>query len=202
MNQIINPEARVCITVTLLDGIVAARSHFHHSVNYRSVVIFGSGTRVTDPAEELSLLKEFVNHIIPNRWETARKPTPAEMKTTMVATFDLNECQVSAKVRAVGPADDASDIKSDEWWAGVIPLKMVSEPPILQDSKVPAPPPEIANYKHMDIEPRFAAGKAADKTKSGGEEGSLGLGCESTIIGVLLAVFFMVLKIVWDSADV
>jgi nitroimidazol reductase NimA-like FMN-containing flavoprotein (pyridoxamine 5'-phosphate oxidase superfamily) len=111
----------VCVTVTLLDGLVLARSVFNHSMNYRSVVILGTATLVDDPAEKLAALRSLSEHIIPGRWEDSRQPNEKELKATSVLRLPINE--FSAKVR-VGPAVDDEEDYSFPTWAGVIPLEM------------------------------------------------------------------------------
>jgi nitroimidazol reductase NimA-like FMN-containing flavoprotein (pyridoxamine 5'-phosphate oxidase superfamily) len=111
----------VCITVTLLDGLVLARSIFNHSMNYRSVVILGTATLVDDPAEKLAALRAISEHIIPHRWNDARQPNEKELKATSVLRLPINE--FSAKVRVGPPMDDEED-SAFPTWAGVIPLEM------------------------------------------------------------------------------
>jgi nitroimidazol reductase NimA-like FMN-containing flavoprotein (pyridoxamine 5'-phosphate oxidase superfamily) len=113
--------ARVCISTTLLDGMVLARSAFHHSVNYRSVVFFGRGRRVTDEKELYQALEVFTNKMCPGRWDDVRKPNDTEWKTTMAIAFELEEA--SAKVRTGGPIDDEEDYGMDVW-AGVQSIKV------------------------------------------------------------------------------
>jgi hypothetical protein len=117
----------VCVTVTLLDGFVLARSAFHHSMNYRSVVILGRARLVTDPDEKMEALRCFTNHIVAGRWEEVRQPTPAEMKATSVLALALEE--VSAKVRTGGPIDDEEDYAL-RVWAGVVPVRLEAGEPI------------------------------------------------------------------------
>ena len=111
----------VCVTVTLVDGLVLARSVFNHSMNYRSVVILGAATLVDDPAEKLAALRALSEHILPNRWDDARQPNEKELKATSVLRLPINE--FSAKVRVGPPVDDEEDY-SFPTWAGVIPLQM------------------------------------------------------------------------------
>jgi uncharacterized protein len=111
----------VCITVTLLDGLVLARSVFNHSMNYRSVVILGTATLVSDPAEKLAALRALSEHIIPSRWDDSRQPNEKELKATSVLRLPINE--FSAKVRVGPPIDDEEDYAFPTW-AGVIPLEM------------------------------------------------------------------------------
>jgi len=117
----------VCITVTLVDGLVLARSAFHHSVNYRSIVILGRARTLGDPAEKLDALRCFTNHIVPGRWDEIRPPTDPELKATEVLAVPLTE--VSAKVRQGPPIDDEEDLALPVW-AGVVPLRSVHEAPI------------------------------------------------------------------------
>jgi uncharacterized protein len=109
----------VCITVTLLDGLVLARSVFNHSMNYRSVVILGTATLVDDAAEKLAALRALSEHIIPGRWDDSRQPNEKELKATSVLRLPIRE--FSAKVRVGPPVDDEEDY-SFPTWAGVIPL--------------------------------------------------------------------------------
>lgn len=108
--------APVCISATLIDGMVLARSAFHHSVNYRSVVFFAKGRRVTDEKELYTSLEVFTNKMCPGRWDDIRKPNATEWKGTMVIAFELEEA--SAKVRTGGPKDDDEDYDLNVW-AGV-----------------------------------------------------------------------------------
>jgi uncharacterized protein len=117
----------VCITVTLLDGLVLARSVFNHSMNYRSVVIFGKATLVDDTEEKLEALRLLSEHIIPGRWDDARQPNERELKATSVLRVPIEE--FSAKVRIGPPIDDEEDY-SFPTWAGVVPLEMTVDTPI------------------------------------------------------------------------
>ena len=124
----------VCVTVTLLDGLVLARSAFHHSMNYRSVVIFGTAAVVEDETTKRQALRAFTDHIAPGRWQEVRPPTESELKATTVLAIPLEE--VSAKVRTGPPLDDEDDY-SLPVWAGVLPLKLRPEQPVA-DSKLSA----------------------------------------------------------------
>lgn len=110
-----------CISVALIDGIVLARSAMSHSVNYRSVVLFGLPECVDDPEEQYQALEVFTNKMQPGRWDDVRKPTPNEWKATMVISFPLDEA--SAKIRTGGANDDEEDYALDVW-AGVVPLRL------------------------------------------------------------------------------
>jgi len=135
----------VCIAVTLVDGLVLARSAFHHSINYRSVVIFGRATMVEERDAKLAALFAFSEHVIPGRWEEVREPTDQELKATTVLSVPLEE--VSAKVRTGPPLDDEEDYALNVW-AGVIPLKLVADTPV-PDPRLPSQielPPHARNY--------------------------------------------------------
>lgn len=133
----IETGAPVCITVMLADGLVLAKSAFSHSVNYRSVVVFAQAEKVTDDAEKMHALALITDQLIPNRWHDLRPTTDSELLKTTVLAFSLAEA--SAKVRTGGPNDDAAD-RDLPTWAGVIPLKTVSLPPIPADySTAPLP---------------------------------------------------------------
>ncbi len=120
----------VCLTVTLIDGLVLARSAFHHSLNYRSVVIFGAAEVVTDEAEKNEALFAFTEHLIPNRWADVREPNLKELKATIVLKLAINEA--SAKMRMGPPIDDDEDYDLDVW-AGVIPLPTTAGKAISDD---------------------------------------------------------------------
>lgn len=122
-----------CVTVTLVDGLVLARSAFHHSINYRSVVIFGNAKLVDDAQEKLAALLAFSEHVIRGRWNDVREPTEQELKATTVLVLPLEE--VSAKVRTGPPIDDEADYGLAVW-AGVIPLRVVAGQPI-PDPRLP-----------------------------------------------------------------
>jgi nitroimidazol reductase NimA-like FMN-containing flavoprotein (pyridoxamine 5'-phosphate oxidase superfamily) len=119
--------APVCVTVTLLDGLVLARSIFNHSMNYRSVMILGQATLVDDPAEKLEALRLLSEHIIPGRWADSRQPNDKELKATSVLRLPIDE--FSAKVRQ-GPAVDDEPDYSFPTWAGVVPLEIKTGEPI------------------------------------------------------------------------
>jgi len=124
----------VCVTATLVDGLVLARSVFHHSINYRSVVILGVARLVEDEAEKLAALRAFTEHIVPGRWADVREPTQQELRATSVLSLPLAE--VSAKIRTGPPLDDEDDYALPVW-AGELPLQMVAGAP-LADTPTPA----------------------------------------------------------------
>src|SRR5262249_40599417 len=111
----------------LIDGLVLARSAFHHSVNYRSVVVLGTARLVEDATEKMEALRLFTEHIVKDRWKEIRWPTEQELKATTVLALPLEE--VSAKVRTGGPIDDEEDY-SLPVWAGVLPLPVVPAEPV------------------------------------------------------------------------
>jgi nitroimidazol reductase NimA-like FMN-containing flavoprotein (pyridoxamine 5'-phosphate oxidase superfamily) len=116
----------VCVTVTHFDGLVLARSAFHHSINYRSVMAFGNAEMIHDADAKLAALRGFVERVVPGRWDTLRETTPQEVKATSVLRLDLEE--VSAKVR-VGPPKDEDEDYALPIWAGVVPITITVHPP-------------------------------------------------------------------------
>src|SRR5204863_3674974 len=124
----------VCLTVTLIDGLVLARSAFHHSMNYRSVVVFGRAIVVDEREEKLAALRALSDHMIPGRWDDVREPNERELQLTTVLSLPLAEA--SAKVRTGPPLDDEEDYELDVW-AGVIPLRLIANAPT-SDPRLPA----------------------------------------------------------------
>ena len=139
----LNQGIPVCITVTLLDGLVLARSIFNHSMNYRSVVILGTATLVGDPEEKLKALRALSEHIIPQRWDDSRRPNEKELKATSILRVPIEE--FSAKVR-VGPAIDDEPDYSFPTWAGVIPLDTTVGAPIRDERCQHELPEYLRNY--------------------------------------------------------
>lgn len=139
-----------CVCVTMLDGLVLARSAFNHSMNYRSVILYGTATELIEESEKLAGLKAIVDHIIPGRWGDARAPSPGELENTAVFSFPITE--VSAKIQQAGPKDKTDDYEL-EFWAGQIPLVLQPQPPIddplLRDG-IEAPE-YVTNYHRGDI---------------------------------------------------
>jgi nitroimidazol reductase NimA-like FMN-containing flavoprotein (pyridoxamine 5'-phosphate oxidase superfamily) len=117
---------KVCVGITLMDGLVLARSVFHHSMNYRSVVLFGKGKVLEDKGKKLEALKEITEHLIPGRWEDARKPNEKELNATTVISIDIDEA--SAKIRTGHPIDDEEDYNLSVW-AGLIPISQKFDSP-------------------------------------------------------------------------
>ena len=138
----------VCVTVTHVDGLVLARSAFHHSINYRSVVILGKAEVVTDEAEKAAAMEAFTEHLIPGRWNDVRWPTANELKATFVLMLPIQEA--SAKIRTGNPIDDDEDYAMDVW-AGVIPLAISPGRPI-PDTMLNAAvnPPEYVQKYRLD----------------------------------------------------
>lgn len=128
--------APCCVSATLLDGLVLARSAFNHSMNYRSVVLFGSATIVDDDAKE-EALRQFTEKLIPGRWSAARPPSPKELRTTMVVAIPIESA--SAKVRSGPPEDEPEDMEL-EIWAGVIPYLLSPGPAIPAPEMPPGTP--------------------------------------------------------------
>jgi uncharacterized protein len=130
----------ICVTVTLLDGLVLARSVYNHSMNYRSVIVLGRAREVTDREEKLRAMQRVVEHVIPGRWNDARWPNHAEIKGTTILALPLDEA--SAKIRTGPPADDDADLELPVW-AGVIPVGIRAADPV-PDAGVDGPPPAYA----------------------------------------------------------
>jgi nitroimidazol reductase NimA-like FMN-containing flavoprotein (pyridoxamine 5'-phosphate oxidase superfamily) len=128
----------VCVTVTLVDGLVLARSAFHHSVNYRSAVVLGRAQLVSDLEEKRTALRQFTNHVVPGRWDELRPITDQEIKGTAVLALPIEEA--SAKVRTGPPLDDADDL---QWpvWAGVVPLSTAAGDPLADAHVLPGVTP-------------------------------------------------------------
>jgi len=116
-----------CVTVTLVDGLVAARSAFHHSMNYRSAVAFGTARKIADPGQKVECLRVISEHLIAGRWTGVREPSKQELDATTVLEFTIQEA--SAKARMGPPVDDEHDYELPVW-AGVIPLEMRAKPPV------------------------------------------------------------------------
>jgi nitroimidazol reductase NimA-like FMN-containing flavoprotein (pyridoxamine 5'-phosphate oxidase superfamily) len=133
-----------CVTITLVDGLVLARSAFHHSMNYRSVMVFGRLTSVDDPAEKQSALHALVEHVVPGRMTEARPPSEAELRKTLVLRLPIDEA--SAKVRTGGPIDDPEDL-SLPIWAGQLPLVSAYEPPIPEADTIATVPGYVTGYR-------------------------------------------------------
>lgn len=144
MRHLAEHKAKACISVMHIDGLVLARSAFHHSVNYRSVIMFSEAVRVDDKEEIYQSLEVFTNKMQPGRWDDVRKPTDNEWKATMVLKFKIEEA--SAKVRTGGPKDDEEDY-SLPIWAGVVPLQVERKAPIVDpEMKLSVPLPEYLKH--------------------------------------------------------
>jgi nitroimidazol reductase NimA-like FMN-containing flavoprotein (pyridoxamine 5'-phosphate oxidase superfamily) len=145
----------VCVTVTLIDGLVLARSAFHHSVNYRSAMVFGKAHEVDDPEEKSRVLEALFRHLVPGRWRDVRGPDPGELKATLVLSLPISEA--SSKLRTGPPVDEEKDYALPAW-AGVLPLSLaVGEP-------VPCPrlAPGIPTPAYVSAYPGPGDGSLAD----------------------------------------
>ena len=145
MLRALEQGVQVCVTVTLLDGLVLARSAFHHSMNYRSVVVFGVASVVTEDEEKLKALRTFSEQVIPGRWNEVREPDEGELKATIVLKLPLAEA--SAKVRTGPPIDDEPDYQL-RVWAGELPLHLQAGNPVA-DARLPEgidPPGYVIHY--------------------------------------------------------
>lgn len=138
--------AETCLTATLLDGVVLARSAVHQSVNYRAVMVFGRAEAITDVGQKLAAIEAFSERLIPGRWPEVRPPTDKELKAISVLALPLNDA--SAKLRAGGPKDDEEDY-SREGWAGVIPVGLMAGAPQPDERLAPGtePSPAILGWR-------------------------------------------------------
>lgn len=141
----IRTGSEICVTVMKIDGIVLARSAFHHSINYRSVVIFGKAEEIIDQDEKINALQVISEQIIPGRWKEVRKPNQKELNATMVFSLQLDEA--SAKIREGGPSDDKEDMELNIW-AGVLPVNtVIGSPKKAEDLSPGIPVPDyLINY--------------------------------------------------------
>lgn len=133
-----------CVTITLIDGLVLARSAFHHSMNYRSVMVFGRVTGVDDAEEKRAALHALVEHVVPGRMVDARPPSESELRTTSVLRLPIDEA--SAKVRAGGPIDDEADLTLPVW-AGQLPVAATYGAPVAEPDSVPGVPAYVTGYR-------------------------------------------------------
>jgi uncharacterized protein len=148
MLRALSSGAEACITVSLVDGLVLARSAFHHSMNYRSVVVLARGTLIDEPEAKLAALRVITERLVPGRWHDVRQPTTQEMKATSVISFSISEA--SAKVRSGPPLDDEEDYALPAW-AGVLPLSLRPGVPVADERNLPEVqvPDYIRNYKRQ-----------------------------------------------------
>jgi len=146
MLRTLSGGCEICLTVTLVDGLVLARSAFHHSANYRSVAVFGRAYPVSESDAKLVALEAFSEHLVPGRWTDVRPPNERELKATMVLALALDES--SAKIRTGPPVDDEADYNSDTW-AGIIPLCLRASEALADERVQPdlAVPAYVANYE-------------------------------------------------------
>jgi nitroimidazol reductase NimA-like FMN-containing flavoprotein (pyridoxamine 5'-phosphate oxidase superfamily) len=144
-----------CVTITLIDGLVLARSAFHHSMNYRSVMVFGTARRVDETQEKRAAFAALVEHVVPGRTADARPPTDNEMRKTLVLALPISEA--SAKVRTGGPVDDDEDLALPVW-AGVVPCRLVFGDPTAEP-EIDGPAPDyVRAYRSRD-----GAGKRSEQ---------------------------------------
>ena len=166
MLRVMRSGAPVCVTATLLDGLVMARSAFHHSMNYRSAVVLGTAVEVTDAEEKLTVFRAIVEHVAPGRWADCRRPSSKEFARTRVLSLPISEA--SAKVRSGPPVDDEDDYALGVW-AGEIPLRLTALPPI-DDPALPSgiPPPPYAVRYERDPRPS----ESVDPARAVGGDGA------------------------------
>lgn len=145
LRSALEPDAPVCISVTLIDGLVFARSAFRHSMNFRSVVVFGRASKVDDDAEKVAALDAIVDHMAAGRSADTRPPSPTELRETLVVRVPIDE--VSAKVRSGGPVDGEEDMGLP-YWAGVLPLSLTPAPAVTDpESKVGEVPAYVTAWR-------------------------------------------------------
>jgi uncharacterized protein len=144
--QTLQGGAAVCLTVTLVDGLVLARSALHHSMNYRSVVLFGTASVVDEPGRKAEVLRALSEHLVPGRWDDVRPPSPEELRRTLVLAVPITEA--SAKIRTGPPLDDEADYELPVW-AGVLPLGLAAGAPVGDPRLRPGtePPPYASEYR-------------------------------------------------------
>jgi hypothetical protein len=153
MLKALRTGVEICVTISIVDGIVLARSAFNHTINYRSVVIFGKAQEINDIVEKTNALKIITEHIIPGRWNDVRKPSDKELGATSVFSLEITEA--SAKVRT-GPPIDKDEDRELNVWAGVLPLKIINQEPIKDNSvfgemdQIISTPDYIRNYKKIN----------------------------------------------------
>ena len=145
MLRTLSVGVEMCFTATLIDALVLARSAFHHSINYRSVVVLGKTTLVEDQAEKNLALETITNHIVPGRWNDVRWPTELELKATSVLKMPIEEA--SAKIRTGPPIDDEEDYAMNIW-AGILPVELKTGDPVDDDrlDNGSVPPTNVTNY--------------------------------------------------------
>ncbi|MDX1480908.1 MAG: pyridoxamine 5'-phosphate oxidase family protein [Woeseiaceae bacterium] len=134
----------ICVTVTLLDGLVLAKSAFSHSMNYRSVVLFGEAAVVTDEEEKAAAFRAFLDHLLPGRWEDCRQPDRKETNATTVLKLPIGEASI--KIRSGPPKDAEKDLELD-YWTGVIPLELTASAPLADDEATGAAPDYARGYR-------------------------------------------------------
>lgn len=141
--QVLSSGHEICVTVAMVDGLVLAKSLFHHSMNYRSVAAFGCGRRITDSAECMDALRNITDKTMPGRWDDCRLPNPQEMKATMVVAVKIETA--SAKTRVGSPIDDPED-QMLPYWSGEIPIQAVARAAIPDQHTQAATPPYVERW--------------------------------------------------------
>jgi len=133
-----------CVSITLVDGLVLSRSAFHHSANYRSVMIYGIGEEVTSADQKMEAMRLLIEHVVPGRWEDSRQPNEKELNATLIVRIPLEEC--SAKVRSGPPVDDEEDLT---WpcWAGVLPVELDWQDPLVDETCDRPAPDYLKGYR-------------------------------------------------------
>lgn len=144
-----SPDQVVSVTLTVLDGIVLARSGFNHSMNYRSAVVVGRPRAVTEEAERSRALDLIVDHVVPGRSATLRRPTRKELAATTVLALPLHEASV--KRRAGDPSDEDADVEAGGVWAGVVPLRLTGSDPVTSADAVDVPVPEHVRRRAAEL---------------------------------------------------
>ena len=160
-------ETPACLTVTHVDGLVLARSAFHHSMNYRSAVVVGTLRTVDDAAEKMRALEAFTDQLVPGRWADVRWPNRKELKATKGLAMDLVEA--SAKVRTGGPVDDDEDYELDTW-AGVVPLALTAHEPVADELNKPG----VGRPAYVDAWEPSRRGSSAEATVASTAAGANG----------------------------
>jgi uncharacterized protein len=145
MTRTVGTGVPVCLTVTLLDGVVFARTANNHSMNYRSAVLIGKAEAITEPAAKLEAMRALVERIAPGRWDRIREPDDKEMRSTTILSLPIDEA--SAKVRTGPPLDDGDDL-SLPVWAGVVPLQLAASAPVDDPALTTDQPPadDVAGF--------------------------------------------------------
>jgi len=157
ISEALAAQESICVTVTLLDAIVFARSAMHHSMNYRSVMVFGKCTVLSEPEQKMEALKCLVEHVAKGRWNRVRTPSTAELRATQVFAIPIDTASV--KCRAGGPIEDPSDLMA-QCWAGIVPLELTAGEPVGDPMHPPAVAPDASLLEYRRIPSRSANGES------------------------------------------